>query len=635
MLNSRALSPQQLTPVLSFLMLVFVLALVKNIWIADDAAITLRTVLNFLAGHGPVFNIGERVQAYTHPLWFGLLSLVGAIVGNVFFAAMVSSMAASLAALWLLFFALSRSSLWALFAGLCLLLSSAFMDFAVSGLENPLSYLLLALFGVVLTTHRLDDIARFRWLALLFSACFLTRPDLVLLIAPGVLYGAWQVRRPLALLVSALPGIALLLAWELFSLIYYGFPLANPAYAKLGTGIPASELLIQGGHYVLDSIHRDPVTLLFTALALTLAWRSRDRVSLILGAGIVIYLIYILLIGGDFMSGRFFSQVVFAAAILVVRQNDPEPLAVGLLAALVLLVTLVVASPDDPEKPALEHISSNGIADERAFYFRQTGLVTGDRLRYRDLPDWSDFRPGEQMEVKVTCGNLGFYSIHSGPQVHYVDTCALAEPLLARLPAKYNSHWRVGHYDRHLPRNYEESLRTGRNTLEDAALNDYLDKLQILTRAPVLDWERIKTIAAFNLGHYDHLINTAYYRQGISTSVNLADLAEPKAQGSTWDALGNLLLEQGRPLVVQVVPGEVSGRELELSLDHSDTYVVRVLFNGDGSWSHKIPPQNDLGGMRIERLPLPIWLDVGSIHRLEIEAMEGDGFYSVGHLIFR
>src|SRR5262245_21524173 len=42
-------------------------------WVSEDAFITFRYVANVLAGHGPVFNVGERVQGYTHPLWFILL----------------------------------------------------------------------------------------------------------------------------------------------------------------------------------------------------------------------------------------------------------------------------------------------------------------------------------------------------------------------------------------------------------------------------------------------------------------------------------------------------------------------------------------------------------------------------------
>jgi arabinofuranosyltransferase len=48
----------------------------RRAWVSDDAFITLRTVENFVDGLGLVYNIGERVQTYTHPLWLFLLSAI-------------------------------------------------------------------------------------------------------------------------------------------------------------------------------------------------------------------------------------------------------------------------------------------------------------------------------------------------------------------------------------------------------------------------------------------------------------------------------------------------------------------------------------------------------------------------------
>ena len=38
-------------------------------WIADDGLIVLRTVRNLMAGNGPVFNVGERVETNTSAAW--------------------------------------------------------------------------------------------------------------------------------------------------------------------------------------------------------------------------------------------------------------------------------------------------------------------------------------------------------------------------------------------------------------------------------------------------------------------------------------------------------------------------------------------------------------------------------------
>lgn len=48
-------------------------------WISDDGLIVLRTVRNLLAGNGPVFNAGERVETNTSTLWQYLIAAVGAL----------------------------------------------------------------------------------------------------------------------------------------------------------------------------------------------------------------------------------------------------------------------------------------------------------------------------------------------------------------------------------------------------------------------------------------------------------------------------------------------------------------------------------------------------------------------------
>src|ERR1700730_4905150 len=44
-------------------------------WTAEDAFIDFRVVSNLLGGHGPVFNPGQRVEAYTSPLWILVLTV--------------------------------------------------------------------------------------------------------------------------------------------------------------------------------------------------------------------------------------------------------------------------------------------------------------------------------------------------------------------------------------------------------------------------------------------------------------------------------------------------------------------------------------------------------------------------------
>src|SRR6476660_2675172 len=41
----------------------------------DDGFIYLRVIEEIRAGNGPVFNVGQRVEAFTSPAWVGLLTI--------------------------------------------------------------------------------------------------------------------------------------------------------------------------------------------------------------------------------------------------------------------------------------------------------------------------------------------------------------------------------------------------------------------------------------------------------------------------------------------------------------------------------------------------------------------------------
>src|SRR5262245_40681163 len=118
-------------------LVVFCVIFLRHAWLCDDAFITLRTVRNFAEGHGPTWNIGERVQAYTHPLWMLLVSAVYAITGKMYFSVMALSFAASLATMYVVLFRLVKGTAARLLATALLISSKSFVDYTSSGLENP------------------------------------------------------------------------------------------------------------------------------------------------------------------------------------------------------------------------------------------------------------------------------------------------------------------------------------------------------------------------------------------------------------------------------------------------------------------------------------------------------------------
>ena len=68
----------------------------------DDAYITFRAIDNFFDGYGLRWNIDERVQVYTHPLWMMLHMLMHLLVDNFYIASIVLSAACGILGVWLL-----------------------------------------------------------------------------------------------------------------------------------------------------------------------------------------------------------------------------------------------------------------------------------------------------------------------------------------------------------------------------------------------------------------------------------------------------------------------------------------------------------------------------------------------------
>jgi len=117
----------------ALLTLAFLAVLIRTAWMSDDAMITLRTVLNVTHGFGLRYNIAERVQTFTHPLWLGVLTAAYYVTFNVYFAAFLSSVLMSVLAFWL---AVTRAATpWQAAAVVVVLFfSRAFVDFGTSGL---------------------------------------------------------------------------------------------------------------------------------------------------------------------------------------------------------------------------------------------------------------------------------------------------------------------------------------------------------------------------------------------------------------------------------------------------------------------------------------------------------------------
>jgi arabinofuranosyltransferase len=485
-----------------------------NAWMSDDAYITLRTVDNFVNGYGLTWNPGERVQAYTHPLWMFLLSAAYALTREAYFTSLVLSWPCSFLAVVWAGYGLFRQSFERSLLLVILAASISFLDYTTSGLENPLSYLLMVAFcWLYLSQQAVSPPRHLLGLSLVTALVTLNRLDLILLCLPALLERFW-VYRPRRVWLVLVLGLSPLIAWVLFSLVYYGFPFPNTAYARLNTGIPANSLMAQGLMYVWDVLCWDAVTLLIPIAAIVLAaWRgSRTERSLMLGC--FLYLLYVVWIGGDFMRGRFFTLPLLIGALVFVRLLPPIPGKFKPIQAFILVGIVLIGvwarfqqSSTPPGEPA---IFDSGIADERQFYFRETGLVHLKPARLVPNHPWAAEglalrRSGKSIRVETSIGMRGFFA---GPNVWIVDQYALADPLLARLPVEDLQDWRIGHFSRTIPPGYLETLRSGENLIANPDLAEYFRQLSLLTRGAYFTTERWAAIWALNTGQQNHLLDS-------------------------------------------------------------------------------------------------------------------------------
>ena len=506
--------------ILALLLLVFAVELLRTAWISDDAYMTFRTIRNFSEGYGLTWNTDERVQVFTHPLWMLILLPFQVALHDAFYTTAVISILLSLLVV-LLFATRVAGGLWGwLFGGVTLLLSKAYADYSTSGLENPLTHLLLVIFLWQYTRRDLTH-KRLGLLALTAALAATNRLDTLLIFLPALAAAAYSLRGWKSLGRIAL-GFSPLVLWEIFSLLYYGFPVPNPAYAKLSTGIPSRDLIEQGLLYFLNSLDWDPITLTVVGAGVLAPILTAERRNWPISMGVVLYLLYVVWIGGDFMSGRFLTAPLLASVVILAQALANAPPRYAVIATVIVailgltapLAPLLTDSTYGEEETSI--IDANGIADERAFYFPTSGLIQHERDRRLPYHHWVQEGRAARLQGLgvVTTDSAGFFGYAAGPQVHVVDEYALGDPLLARLPIDDTRDWRIGHFVRSAPEGYLETLATGDNRLEDPDLAEYYDHLSLLTRGPLFDPERLGEILRFNTGAHDYLLERYLARQG-------------------------------------------------------------------------------------------------------------------------
>jgi hypothetical protein len=428
----------------------------------DDAFISFRYARNLVDGHGLVFNPGERVEGYTNLLWVLVLAASMRLGGDPAVWSQVLGVAAGLGTLTVVFRAAGRvtSAPVALAAPAFLATNRTFCAWSTGGLESSL-FTFLGVLGVSLLGSARPR--AFLWAGIALGLGALTRPEGVLVAAGvGLALGleAWRARPtagrrlPWRDLVPVLGPVALMVGAQLlFRLLYYGRFAPNTAAVKVPGLYPASGL-VHAALFARDNLLGPEAVAL--ALAIGAAWprpgaRASASTLSVTRCGLLasaVYLLYIVLIGGDHFEYRFFHPILALLAVPLaagvargaeaLRGTGSRTLALtaaGTLAGLVALHGLVVSyagfqSVDRPVAlgPQRGRVSVVSVEFEQEFVRQFVRL--GRWLRVH-----AD--PGETVALRA----IGAVAYYSGLRV--LDVHGLIEPDLSRLPVRRRDA--VGH----------------------------------------------------------------------------------------------------------------------------------------------------------------------------------------------
>lgn len=627
-----------------FILLALFIILLRTAWISDDACISFRTVDNFLHGYGLRWNVAERVQTYTNPLMVFCMIVLCFFTKEYYLTAMIFNICCTFAAVLIFMFGIARGKANRFALPMVLLIcSKAFIDFSTSGLENSLEYLIAAIFYYFYLQW--DKFSKRRLLFLSFIGCLalLNRMDSILLFLPA-LVDAFFLKGEDKWYKNILPGfigIIPFLLWEMFSLFYYGFLFPNTAYAKLNSGIPTDEYFQQGILYYLDFMSRDPIAFFSILLALFLAIylfvNYHNGKSLCIGIGMLLYGIYIVRVGGDFMLGRFFAIILFIGMFIVAEYKLGLNFLFQVCVVLILITSIMpnnnlISNRLYPDKDSGYY---NGIEDGRSYYYPATGLLRMSKYGgnfVTNTKNWfytakKDLLEGENVVVKT---GIGYYGLTAGVQIHVVDSLALGDALLARLPAIYNPEWRIAHFKRLIPDGYLESVESGENLIKDKKLAEYYDVLHNIISGDLFSKERFKQIIDMNLGKYDYLIDKDFYRGYVAEKqMSIADFSKPIAVGDVWNNPNAWILNKNG---VEIVLDKISyNQKISFLADNNDEYWL--LLENDGEIIYRENTGTVEGvGMQQREVSLPEDVVALGYDTINIIPYGGDGSYSIGYL---
>ena len=330
--------------------------------LGDDAMISLRYAQHLARGDGPVFNVGERVEGFTNPLWMAWMA-VGFVLGLPERASALPALVvavASAAALALVTKSLARRlgapPAAAFAAGLVVALNADVARWGAQGFETvPLALAVaVAASGVVadaprerLTAGTLAALSVLSWL----------RSDGVVL--AGLLLAAAVAPSPRALAGRVWVPLVAPAALTLLRLAYFHDVVPNTAHLKVFDG---AARIAFGARYLRSAVTASPGLFLATAATLALGGRAARVTAAIALA----WCAWVLWIGGDAFPGRRFIVPVMPLMVAASAASLSALPAAGwarafALATALCLTPLRLPGLRDPWVPPVDAIEADNL----------------------------------------------------------------------------------------------------------------------------------------------------------------------------------------------------------------------------------------------------------------------------------
>ena len=276
---------------------------VRYFTVFDDGMIAMRYAKNLVQHHALVWNLGDRVEGFTDPLW--TLIMAGAIwLFGVHLAPLAIQILGALVcmALFILFFRLGVRTeagfVGTLVSVLFLMLSYPLSFWGLAGMEACAISLIYAV--VLALQYSFENRRRgnpLLWHALLIATAYFLRPDGWLAIVP-FFAACWidsvKTKKYRLALVAVLLPLLVVVALQVARVAYYGEWVPNTYVLKV-QGYSLALRLKNGLAYLTPFFQQNLVPLGLVALSLV----SKKRVAFQNLAAVSIILAYQLYVGGD------------------------------------------------------------------------------------------------------------------------------------------------------------------------------------------------------------------------------------------------------------------------------------------------------------------------------------------------